>query len=251
MSAILETDGLTKRFDSLVANDDIDLAVEDGSTHSVIGPNGAGKSTLFNVITGMLKPSEGTVTFNGDDITGLPPHKVARHGLARSFQITDVFDGLTALENVRVAAQYGEAIHSAMWRSADRLSASHERAHGILEDIGLADRAHQRASEFAYGDRRKLEIGITMATDPDLLMLDEPTAGMGREDTVSTIQLVQRLSNERGFTLMLIEHDLEIVMSISDTITVLQGGRVISEGSPEEVSADEEVQRAYLGGAEL
>jgi branched-chain amino acid transport system ATP-binding protein len=251
MSAILETDGLTKRFSSLVANDDIDLAVEDGSTHSVIGPNGAGKSTLFNVITGMLEPTEGTVTFNGDDITGLPPHEVARHGLARSFQITDVFDGLTALENVRVAAQYGDASRAAMWRSADRLTASHDRARGILEDIGLADRADQRASEFAYGDRRKLEIGITMATDPDLLMLDEPTAGMGREDTVSTIQLVQRLSEERGFTLMLIEHDLEIVMSISDTITVLQGGKVISEGSPEEVSADEEVQRAYLGGAEL
>lgn len=251
MSAILETHGLTKRFSSLVANDDIDLAVEDGSTHSVIGPNGAGKSTLFNVITGMLKPSDGTVTFNGDDITGLPPHKVARHGLARSFQITDVFDGLTALENVRVAAQFGEAGPAAIWRSADRLSASHERARGILADIGLADRADQRASQFAYGDRRKLEIGITMATDPDLLMLDEPTAGMGREDTVSTVQLVQRLSEERGFTLMLIEHDLEIVMSISDTITVLQGGTVISEGSPQEVSADEEVQRAYLGGAEL
>jgi branched-chain amino acid transport system ATP-binding protein len=251
MSAILETDGLTKRFSSLVANDDIDLAVEDGSTHSVIGPNGAGKSTLFNVITGMLKPTEGTVTFNGEDITGLPPHEVARHGLARSFQITDVFDGLTALENVRVAAQYGDASNTAMWRSADRLSASHERARGILEDIGLEDRADQRASEFAYGDRRKLEIGITMATDPDLLMLDEPTAGMGREDTVSTIQLVQRLSEERGFTLMLIEHDLEIVMSISDTITVLQGGKVISEGSPDEVSDDEEVQRAYLGGADL
>jgi branched-chain amino acid transport system ATP-binding protein len=251
MSAILETDGLTKRFASLVANDDIDLAVEDGSTHSVIGPNGAGKSTLFNVITGMLEPTEGTVTFNGDDITGLPPHKVARHGLARSFQITDVFDGLTALENVRIAAQYGEAGAGSMGRSADRLAAPEERAYGILEDIGLADRADQRASEFAYGDRRKLEIGITMATDPDLLMLDEPTAGMGREDTVSTIQLVQRLSEERGFTLMLIEHDLEIVMSISDTITVLQGGAVISEGPPEAVSADEEVQRAYLGGAEL
>ena len=251
MTAILETDGLTKRFDSLVANDDIDLAVEPGSTHSVIGPNGAGKSTLFNVITGMLEPSKGTVRFNGEDITGLPPHEVARHGLARSFQITDVFDGLTALENVRVAAQFGDAGRGAMWRSADRLSASHDRARGILEDIGLADRAEQRASEFAYGDRRKLEIGITMATDPDLLMLDEPTAGMGREDTVSTIQLVQRLSEERGFTLMLIEHDLEIVMSISDTITVLQGGTVISEGSPDEVSADEEVQRAYLGGAEL
>jgi len=251
MSAILETDGLTKRFSSLVANDDIDLAVEAGSTHSVIGPNGAGKSTLFNVITGMLEPTEGTVTFNGEDITGLSPHEVARHGLARSFQITDVFDGLTALENVRVAAQYGDDSRAAMWGSADRLTATEERAYGILEDIGLADRAEQRASEFAYGDRRKLEIGITMATDPDLLMLDEPTAGMGREDTVSTIQLVQRLSEERGFTLMLIEHDLEIVMSISDTITVLQGGRVISEGSPDEVSADEEVQRAYLGGAEL
>lgn len=251
MSPILETDGLTKRFGSLVANDRIDLTVADGETHSVIGPNGAGKSTLFNLITGLLEPSEGTVTFKGEDITGLPAHQVARHGLARSFQITDVFDGLTALENVRVAAQFAEPGRSSMWQSAERLAGPRERAQRILADIGLDDRADQRASEFAYGDRRKLEIGITMATDPDLLMLDEPTAGMGRDDTIETIQLVQRLSEERGFTLILIEHDLEIVMSISDTITVLQGGTVISRGSPEEVSADEEVQRAYLGGTDL
>lgn len=251
MSALLETNGLTKRFGSLVANEDINLTVEDGEIHSVIGPNGAGKSTLFNCITGLLDVSEGTVMFNGENITGLPPHEVARHGLARSFQITDVFDGLTALENIRVAAQFASNERSNMWQSADSLEEPLERSRKILEDIGMADRADQRASEFAYGDRRKLEIGITMTTNPDLLMLDEPTAGMGRDDTIETIQLVQRLAEERDFTLMLIEHDLEIVMSISDSITVLQGGSVISEGTPEAVSADETVQQAYLGGAEL
>lgn len=251
MNVILETNGLTKRFGSLVANDDISMAVENGATHSVIGPNGAGKSTLFNLITGMLKPSEGTVTFKGTDITGLPPHEVTRHGLARSFQLTDVFEALTVLENIRVAAQFTDPKRSSMWHSANSLDEPLERAYRILNDIGLDDRADQRASDLGYGDLRKLEIGITIATEPDLLMLDEPTAGMGREDTVTTIQLVQRLANERDFTLMLIEHDLEIVMTISDTITVLQGGKVISEGTPEEVSNDEEVQEAYLGGTEL
>jgi branched-chain amino acid transport system ATP-binding protein len=248
---ILETEALTKRFGNLVANDEVDLAVEPGSTHSVIGPNGAGKSTLFNLVTGLLEPTAGVIRFKGDDITGEPPHRVARRGLARSFQITDVFDGLTAFENVRVAAQFADERRSSMWRSADDLGEASERAASILADIGLADRGDQRATEFAYGDRRKLEIGITMATEPDLLLLDEPTAGMGSEDTVSTIRLVQRLADERGFTLLLIEHDLEIVMSISDTVTVLQGGRVIAEGSPAEIEADEEVQRAYLGGAGL
>ncbi|SFR63980.1 ABC transporter ATP-binding protein [Halogeometricum limi] len=251
MSTILETENLTKRFGSLTANGDVNLTVESGTTHSVIGPNGAGKSTLFNLITGLLEPTSGSIRFNGEDITGESPHEVARRGLARSFQITDVFDGLTAFENVRVAAQFADDRRSSMWRSADSLTDAGGRATEILEDVGLADRSHQRAAEFAYGDRRKLEIGITMATEPDLLMLDEPTAGMGREDTISTVQLVQRLADERGFTLMLIEHDIEIVMSISDTITVLQRGEVIAEGTPDEVRADEEVQRAYLGGAQL
>jgi branched-chain amino acid transport system ATP-binding protein len=251
MTAILETEALTKRFGNLVANDDIDLVVEDGSTHSVIGPNGAGKSTLFNLITGLLEPTSGEIRFNGEDITHESPHEVARRGLARSFQITDVFDGLTAFENVRVAAQFADDRRSSVWRSAENLAEPRERAESILADVGLADRADQRAAEFAYGDRRKLEIGITIATEPDLLMLDEPTAGMGREDTVTTIQLVQRLADERDFTLMLIEHDLEIIMSISDTITVLRQGAVIAEGTPAEISANEEVQRAYLGGADL
>ena len=249
--SILETEDLTRRFGKLVAVDDVNLRVEPGETRSVIGPNGAGKSTLFNLITGLLAPSEGVVRFEGDDVTGLKPFQRVRRGMARSFQITDVFGGLTARENIRIAAQLVDGRRDSMWRRADSLEEPLTKADSILEDVGLAAFAEQRASDFAYGDRRKLEIGLAIANDPDLLLLDEPTAGMGREDTVETIRMIRRLSEEREFTLLLIEHDLEVVMNVSDRITVLQDGGVIAEGSPGEIQDDELVQEAYLGGAEL
>ncbi|WP_121822974.1 ABC transporter ATP-binding protein [Halostella salina] len=245
---ILETNDLTKKYGSLVAVDDVNLSVSRGEVRSIIGPNGAGKSTLFDLITGIQDPTEGTVTFDGEDVTGLASHEIAGRGMSRSFQITDVFGGLTALENVQVAAQVSDSRRSSMWRDADGLTEVHDTAMGVLEDVGLADRPHQRASDFAYGDRRKLEIGLAVANDPELLLLDEPTAGMGSDDTQATVEMVQRLAEEREFTVMLIEHDLEIVMNVSDSITVLQDGRVIAEGPPARIQADEGVQEAYLGG---
>lgn len=247
-SPLLETEGLTHHFGDLIAIDGVDLRVTPGEFHSVIGPNGAGKSTLFNLITGLFSPTEGLIRFKDEEITGLAPYQTARRGIARSFQITDVFEGLTAFENVRIAAQVGDDHHDSMVRRADSLTDAKEIADRVLNEIGLGAAANQRASEFAYGDRRKLEIGLAVANDPDLLLLDEPTAGMGREETVDTIRMIRQLGDERGFTLMLIEHDLEIVMSVSDTITVLQNGTVIAEGGPEAVREDPDVQEAYIGG---
>ena len=247
--SILETDRLTKQFGQLVAVDDVTLAVDRGEIRSIIGPNGAGKSTFFNLITGLMLPSDGTVTFDGEEITGLKPFEIARRGVARSFQITDVFGGLTAFENVRLAAQVGHDKRDSFVAHADDIEAVNEVAHRVLEDIELADRADQRAADFAYGDRRKLEIGLTIANDPDLLLLDEPTAGMSREETISAIRMIRRLAEEREFTLMLIEHDLEVVMNISDRVTVLQDGGVIAEGPPDQVQQDEIVREAYIGGA--
>jgi branched-chain amino acid transport system ATP-binding protein len=245
---ILETENLTKKYGNLVAVDDVEISVSAEEIRSIIGPNSAGKSTLFDLITGMQPPTAGRVRFDGEDITGMASHEIAQRGMSRSFQITDVFGGLTALENIQVAAQVSDSRRSSMLRDADGLSEVHGAAMDVLADIGLDDRPHQRASDFAYGDRRKLEIGLAVANDPDLLLLDEPTAGMGSDDTLSTMQMVQRLAEDRDFTVMLIEHDLEIVMNVSDRITVLQDGAVIAEGPPEAIQDDETVQEAYLGG---
>ena len=247
--SVLETDGLTKQFGQLVAVDDVTLSVEQGEIRSIIGPNGAGKSTFFNLITGLMRPTQGTVTFDGEDITGLKPFEIARRGVARSFQITDVFGGLTAFENVRLAAQVGHEKRDSLVAHADGIEAVNDVARRVLEDIELDDRADQRAADFAYGDRRKLEIGLTIANDPDLLLLDEPTAGMSRQETIDTIRMIRRLAEERDFTLLLIEHDLEVVMNISDRVTVLQDGGVIAEGPPDQVQRDETVREAYIGGA--
>jgi branched-chain amino acid transport system ATP-binding protein len=245
---ILKTENLTKTYGNLVAVDDVEISVSAGEIRSIIGPNGAGKSTLFDLITGMQPPTAGRVRFDGTDITGMASHEIAQRGMSRSFQITDVFGGLTALENIQVAAQVSDSRRSSMLRDADGLSAVRGAAMDVLADVGLDDRPHQRASDFAYGDRRKLEIGLAVANDPELLLLDEPTAGMGSDDTLSTMQMVQRLADDRNFTVMLIEHDLEIVMNVSDRITVLQDGAVIAEGPPEAIQDDETVQEAYLGG---
>lgn len=246
---VLETENLTKRFGQLIAVDHITMEVEQGEIRSIIGPNGAGKSTLFNLLTGLMTPNEGTVWFKGEDITGLRPFQITRRGIARSFQITDVFDGLSAFENVRLAAQVGDPRRDSMTRRESDLTEVAATATRVLEDIGLDDRADVNAADFAYGDRRKLEIGLAIANDPDLLLLDEPTAGMGREDTINTIRLIQSLAEDHGFTLMLIEHDLEVVMNISDRVTVLQDGQMIAEGPPEAIQSDEEVIEAYIGGA--
>jgi len=245
--SVLEISGLTKQFGALTAVDGVTLNIDEGETRSIIGPNGAGKSTLFNLITGLLKPNSGTVRFNGQDITGKPPFKIARLGVARSFQITDVYEGLTTFENVRVAVQAGDDRAMQLRSRADSLAAVTDRTDEVLDEIGLTEQADQRVEDLSYGDKRKLEIGLVIANEPTLLLLDEPTAGMSREETASIIQLVQRLNEKWGFTLLLIEHDLEIVMNISDTISVLQGGHLIATGSPKEIQSNDRVKEAYLG----
>lgn len=243
----LETDGLTKRFGNLVAVDNVDLRIERGEIHSVIGPNGAGKSTLFNLITGLLEPTSGSIRFKGEDITGLKPYEIVAKGISRSFQIADLFEGLTVEENVRVAAQSLDANRDALWRRADTLETPARATAEILEVIELSDVAETRADALSHGDRRKLEIGLTIATQPELFLLDEPTAGMGKEESIQTVRMIRRVADERDITPVLIEHDLEIVMGISDSITVLNEGAIIATGSSSEIQANEEVQHAYLG----
>jgi branched-chain amino acid transport system ATP-binding protein len=249
--ALLETHDLTKRFDELVAVDKVNLAVESGEFRSVIGPNGAGKTTLFNTITGALRASEGEVVFDGEDVTDLPSYERVRRGIGRSFQITNVFGGLTALENVRLAAQAipsrEMSTGSQLFREKTAFDDVTAHAEQVLEDVGLAAHADTRASTLAYGDQRRLEIGLVLATDPEVVLLDEPTAGMGVEETEATMNLVDEVLADQ--TLLLIEHDIDLVMDVSDRITVLNRGSVVTTGTPQVVASNEEVQAAYLGGS--
>jgi branched-chain amino acid transport system ATP-binding protein len=248
--AILRTDGLLKEFGNFAAIDDVSIAVEPGEFRSVIGPNGAGKTTLFNLISGALSVTEGTVTFQGEEITDLPPEQRIRRGMARSFQISNVFGGLTVRENVRLAAQalhreeYG--LREALFRPTDRYDGINADTDRILDRIGLAGVAEETAASLPYGDKRRLEIGVVLATEPELVLFDEPTAGMGPEETQNTIDLIEEVLVDQ--TLILVEHDIELVMDLSDRITVLHRGEVLSEGTPEEIAEDEAVRDAYLGG---
>ena len=248
--AILRTDGLLKEFGNFAAIDDVSIAVEPGEFRSVIGPNGAGKTTLFNLISGALPVTEGTVTFQGEEITDLPPEQRIRRGMARSFQISNIFGGLTVRENVRLAAQalhreeYG--LREALFRPTDRYDGINEDTDRILDRIGLAGVAEETAASLPYGDKRRLEIGVVLATEPELVLFDEPTAGMGPEETQNTIDLIEEVLVDQ--TLILVEHDIELVMDLSDRITVLHRGEVLSEGTPGEIAEDEAVRDAYLGG---
>lgn len=243
---ILETEGLTKDFGGVRAVDDVNMAVAEGGITSLIGPNGAGKTTLFNMLSGALDPTSGRVLFEGEDITGQSPEANARRGIARSFQITNVFDGLSLLDNVRVAVQ---ARHRGGWnfvQHVDNKPTYREEAADILEYVGLSDLADHPADTLSHGDKRALEIGLALAIDPDLLLLDEPTAGMSQVEIDEALELVRDLAREH--TVLLVEHNMDIVMSISDTVLVLHNGRLISEGPPADIRADEAVQEAYLGG---
>jgi branched-chain amino acid transport system ATP-binding protein len=249
-SAILETDDLTKRYGELVAVDHANLSVTDGHFHSIIGPNGAGKTTLLDLITGRRKPSSGSIHFDGEDITALPSDKLVHRGVARSFQITSVLSGLSVYENVRLAVQ---AINypslskfDAYFRGSRRQAQINEQTDTILEQIGLNDQGDLLAQNLSYGDRRKLEIGIVLATDPKLVLLDEPTAGMSVDMKHETIDLIEEVLADA--TVILIEHDVELVMQLSDRITVLHQGSILAEGTPEEISNNKQVQNAYLGG---
>jgi branched-chain amino acid transport system ATP-binding protein len=240
---LLESQGLTKVFGGLTAVNRVDFQVRRGELRSVIGPNGAGKTTFFNLLTGVLPPSSGRVLFKGRDITRLPAHAVSRLGIARSYQVTNIFGDLSVFENVRIAAQ-SRVTHYRCWGNADRLAEVNRRADEILGLLGLTAKRHVRGAELSHGEQRYLEIGIALATDPDFLLLDEPTAGMSPEETQRTAAFVRQLAGH--VTIVLVEHDMEVVMGISDRITVLNYGEVLAEGTPAEIRDNADVRRVYL-----
>ncbi len=243
--AILETDGLTKEFRGFVAVSDVALRVQRGTIHGLIGPNGAGKTTCFNLLTKFLQPTRGSIRYGGRDITGLKPAEVARLGLVRSFQISAVFAHLTVLENVRIALQRERGASFDFWRSQSLLSRYDDRARELLVDVGLGGYAEATAGELPYGRKRALEIATTLALDPEMMLLDEPTAGMAHEDVDRIVALVRRVA--AGRTVLLVEHNLKVVAGLCDTITVLARGSVLAEGDYAAVSANPDVIAAYLG----
>jgi branched-chain amino acid transport system ATP-binding protein len=242
---ILETKGLTKEFAGFIAVNDVNLRIRRGSIHALIGPNGAGKTTCFNLLTKFLTPSRGQILFNGRDITSTKPADVARLGLVRSFQISAVFPHLTAQENVRVALQRQHGASFDFWRSKAVLNRFNDRARELLDDVGLSAFADTPAVEMPYGRKRALEIATTLALDPEMMLLDEPMAGMGHEDIEKIAALIKRISAK--YTIVMVEHNLSVVANLSNIITVLTRGRVLAEGNYAELTKDERVKEAYLG----
>jgi branched-chain amino acid transport system ATP-binding protein len=240
---LLQTMGLTKMFGGLTAVNRVDFAVRRGELRAVIGPNGAGKTTFFNVLTGVLPASHGRIVFKGRDVTRLPTHAVSRLGIARSYQITNIFGDLSVFENLRIAAQ-SRVTHYRCWGSADGLAVVNARAEEMLRLLSLGAKRDVRAVELSHGEQRYLEIGIALATDPDFLLLDEPTAGMSPEETRRTADFIRKLAGR--VTIVLVEHDMEVVMGISDRITVLNYGEVLAEGTPAEIRQNADVRRVYL-----
>jgi branched-chain amino acid transport system ATP-binding protein len=242
---ILETEDLTKEFAGFVAVSGVNLRVERGTIHALIGPNGAGKTTFFNLLTKFLSPTRGSIKYKGSDITSMAPADVARLGLVRSFQISAVFPHLTLLENVRIALQRSRGGSFDFWRSKGVLDSLNDRAMQILKDVGLESFANWTAVELPYGRKRVLEIATTLALDPEMMLLDEPTAGMGHEDIDRITALIKRVAADR--TVLMVEHNLNVVANLSSKITVLTRGRVLAEGDYKTVSNNPEVREAYMG----
>ena len=242
---ILETEDLTKEFAGFVAVNDVSLRIARGTIHALIGPNGAGKTTCFNLLTKFLQPTRGRITFKGQDITGLPPTEIARLGLVRSFQISAVFPHLTLREKVRIALQRKRGGSFDFWRSKNVLDELNDRAMALLADVGLAEFAELTAVELPYGRKRALELATTLALDPEMMLLDEPTAGMGHEDIDRIAQLIKSAAANR--TVLMVEHNLSVVENLCHTITVLTRGRVLAEGDYATVSNNPEVREAYMG----
>ena len=249
MSApVLETRGLAKSFGGVQAVGGVDLSMPRGEIRALIGPNGAGKTTFFNMLTGQLKADAGEVRFKGERLSGLPPHLVWRRGVSRTFQITATFLTLTSLENVQVALQSHRRRTYALLARARGLEL--EAAWALLTQVGLEAQAERPAGVLAYGDLKKLELAIALANGPEVLLLDEPTAGMAPAERGALMALTQRIARERDLTVLFTEHDMDVVFSVADRVMVLHQGRVIAEGSPDEVRADVQVQKVYLGEAE-
>jgi branched-chain amino acid transport system ATP-binding protein len=242
---VLTVENLSRRFGGVHAVKDVNFAVPAGRMHAVIGPNGAGKSTFFNLLTGLIPCDSGRIVFKGRDVTGLPPHALCRLGLGRTFQINSIFASATVLENVQVALLAHRRKIWNMGAAADRLLV--REAEALLATLGLADRAAKRGAALSYGDRRRLEVALALACEPELLLLDEPTAGMSLADKPAMVELIRKVGRERGVTVVLIEHDMDIVFSVADRITVLHQGAVVAEGAPPEIKANAQVQQIYLG----
>ena len=242
---MLRTRGLAREFAGFRAVNEVDLEVAAGSVHALVGPNGAGKTTLFNMLTGFLKPTAGTIELAGEDITGLTPERIASRGVARSFQITSLFDELTLVEHVELALQGRDGSGHRFWRSDKALRRYSKETGDLLDQVGLADEATKVAGSLAYGQKRALELALALALSPRLLLLDEPTAGMGVEDVARTIDLIRRVRADR--TIVLVEHNMKVVGDLTDRVTVLQFGKVLAEGPYDEVRNDPRVITAYLG----
>lgn len=245
---ILETDKLRKEFGALVAVANVTIQVRAHTLHSIIGPNGAGKTTFFNLLSGTIPPTSGRVLFRGRDITNLPTHRTAHLGIGRSFQITNIFPNLTVLENVRLSCQALGHHNFLFIQSHRRFKRYQDRAWEVIHRVGLTERAHHLARTLPHGDQRKLELGMILAPDPEVLLLDEPTAGMAAEQVPELMALVQEIQDAGDKTVMLVEHNMNVVMTVSDYITVMHQGQVLAEGTPTEIAANEVVQSAYLGG---
>jgi branched-chain amino acid transport system ATP-binding protein len=242
---VLETRGLSKSFGGVRAVSSVDLAMPKGEIRALIGPNGAGKTTFFNLLTGQLRADAGSVLFKGQRLSGLPPYTVWRRGVSRTFQITATFATLSALDNVRVARLSHAGKTYSLLEAAARLQA--EEARALLDQVGLVDQADRVAAVLAYGDLKKLELAVALANDPEVLLLDEPTAGMAPAERGALMALTERIARARGLTVLFTEHDMDVVFAVADRIMVLHQGRVIAEGRPAEVRADAQVQRVYLG----
>jgi len=242
---ILQVSGLTRRYGGLVATDGVDLAVRAGEVHALIGPNGAGKTTLIQQLSGALRPDAGRIVFDGQDVTALPMHQRVRRGLARSYQVTSIFPRLPVLDNVALALQARSGSSLRLWRAARQEHARYAQAAEVLQRIGLHGRAAQLAGALSHGEQRQLEVGMVLATGARLLLLDEPMAGMGPEESERMVELLHSLRGTH--TLLLVEHDMDAVFRLADTISVLVSGRVIASGPPAAIRADAEVRRAYLG----
>jgi branched-chain amino acid transport system ATP-binding protein len=247
--SVLEVRNVSKRFGSLVAVRDVSLTVGKGELRAIIGPNGAGKTTFFNLISGFFRPTTGTIAFDGRDVTALPAHQRVTLGMARTFQITEIFPELTIYENVRIGTEVAGGYRLRPWMSRDERSEVRRRVAEILKLAALESKADRVVGELAHGDQRTAEIAMALALRPHLLLLDEPTAGMGDQETYEITQLIRRLHRDGNFTIVLIEHDMRVVFHLADRISVLDQGNLLADGTPQEIAANEAVQAAYLGKA--
>ena len=246
---VLEINNVTKRFGNLVAVRDVSLNVAKGELCAIIGPNGAGKTTFFNLISGYFPPTSGTIMFDGKDITRLATHERVVRGMARTFQITEIFPELTVFENVRIATEVSSGYRLRPWISRSEVEKVHRHVEETLKLVSLETKSDRLVGELSHGDQRAAEIAMALALEPHLLLLDEPTAGMGDQETFNITQLIRRLHRDSNYTIVLIEHDMRVVFHLADRVCVLDQGRMLAQGTPKEIAANEAVQAAYLGNA--